>query len=212
MHWNLVKKTHSAVTLAAIGAAFPAWLRDDVSIVMAHVPPVDSEPHVGCAYRFTVGDHRITVPSRVYFTEMHPADFGDLTRTQTAILAAIMTRHLSGYQREEWSEPLSTHPADWTTPFVALLMGDYVREILAMIERNMATEWQPLFRDFADNNPEWRRSLTHRIVTYWDMYYRRLIPRLPDYPGYRVAERLGLWDKKSTPRLTRGNKRSDGNH
>jgi hypothetical protein len=178
-------------------------LADDVSKVMEVVQATDIEPHTASAYRCKVGDEEVTIPYRVYFSEMSTNDLHRLATNQKPILAAIMTLHHSGYQREIWAEQLAAYPFTWTTPFMALLLGDYVREVLAVIERSVNSEWVPLFHEFAAKNPEWKRPLNHRILSYWDIYYRWQIPRLTDYPGYRVAERLGVWDKKTAPKLTR---------
>ena len=80
---------------------------------------------------------------------------------------------------------------------------------MVVLEQGLGEEWIPLFQDFASQNPEWRRPLNHRILSYWDTYYRRWNSRLTDYPGYRLAKRLGLWDKKIAPKLTRANKKME---
>ncbi len=206
---NPLKKRHSQNTLEAIHAAFPSALSDDVSEVMKHIPTADIEPHTDHAYRVNESDGEVTIPCRVYFPEIQPGSFRTHSDTQCAILAAILTRHHSGYQRETWAEQLTGHPKPWTAPFLAILLGDYVKEIPALLERTMGNEWTQLIQEFAAANPEWRRPLNHRILTYWDIYYRRQIPRLTDYPGYRLAHRLELWDKKTAPKLTRVNKRME---
>lgn len=207
---DLIKKPHSVRTIEVIRAAFPVSLADDVSKVMEVVQAADIEPHTGSECRCKVCNEEITIPYRVYFPEMSADGLDGLTKDQKAILAAIMTRHHSGYQREIWAEQLAAVPSTWTTPFMALLLGDYVREVLAVIERNVNSEWGQLLQEFAAKNPEWRRPLNHRILTYWDIYYRWLIPSLTEYPGYKVAERFGLWDKKVAPKLTRSSKRLGG--
>ena len=75
----------------------------------------------------------------------------------------------------------------------------------------LSSEWRSLIHDFASANPEWRRPLNHRILTYWDIHYRRQIPRLTDYPGYRLAQKLELWDNKTAPKLTRAGNAPDAN-
>jgi hypothetical protein len=200
---HFFKKRHSKNTLAVVQAGFPSCLHDDVRKVMAEIGPAKIEPHVIASYCFITEEGQVTVPYRVYFPQLSAPQTGSLTQTQIPILAGIMIRHHSGYHRETWAQQLLAYPTPWTTPFVAVLLGDYVSQILSTINKHLNSRWETLFHDFAQKNPKWLRPLSHRILTYWDIYYRRSIPRLTDYPGYLVAQRLGLWDKKAAPRLTK---------
>ena len=197
----LTKKRHSKNTIEVIRAAFPTSRVDDLTEVLTRIPVADHEPHTDDPNRVNIGDLEIFIPSRVYFPEIDPRDCNDLSDTQNAILAAIYTRHHSGFQREIWAGRLLNHPAPWTSPFLALLLGDYVIEVIVRLEKGLTEDWEAPIRDFAASNPKWRRPLNHRILTYWDIYYRHKIPRITDYPGYRLADRLGLWDKKTAPKL-----------
>jgi hypothetical protein len=195
------RKKHSKNTLTVIQGAFPSCLHEEVRKVLDEIKPAKLEPHTEASYCFNTKDEQVTIPSRVYFPEISPSQTDHLTQIQVPILAAIMTRHHSGYHRETWIHRLLAFPNPWTTPFVAVLLGDYVREILSTIHKELNPVWEPLFHDFAQKNPKWLRPLSHRILSYWDIYYRRSFPRLTDYPGYLLAEKLGLWDKKVAPRL-----------
>lgn len=197
----LTKKRHSKNTLEVIHAAFPTSFADELTEVLARVPVADHEPHTDDPNRVNVGDSEIFIPSRVYFPETNPSDYSDLSDAQNAILAAIYTRHHSGFQREIWAGHLLNYPAPWTAPFLALLLGDYVIEVIARIEMGLTEAWAAPIHAFAALNPKWRRPLNHRILTYWDIYYRYKIPRITEYPGYRLADRLGLWDKNTAPKL-----------
>jgi len=202
----MFKKKHSPESLSSIFGAFPKDMHDDVIVVMDHVEVGIHEPHMYDPDHLFLRGDSITVPYRVYFPEINPTSIKGFTSVQMAILAAIMTRHHSGYQRQVWAKLLSRYPADWTTPFMALLLGDYVCEILATLDDGLSPAWGALFETFSIENPEWSRPLTHRIITYWDIYYRRRIPSLVEYPGYRVTERLGLWDRKAAPKLMQASK------
>jgi hypothetical protein len=92
---------------------------------------------------------------------------------------------------------------------LAFLIGDYVIEILRAIEQGLTPEWRDLFQEFSAMNRIERRPLNHRIINYWNLYYRGRshCRRLADYPGYAIAQALGLWDPKTAPRLTRKVKR-----
>ncbi|MBN8421554.1 MAG: hypothetical protein J0L73_21745 [Verrucomicrobia bacterium] len=201
-----MKQRHSNNTLVVIQAAFPHSLADDVLEVMKVIPATDSEPHGDAAFKVYIDSGELKIPYRVYFPEVYSWQHKDLTNTQKAILAAIFTRHHSGYQREIWADKLTLHPSEWSTPFIAALFGDYVEEILAVLESKLGDNWGSLIQELAVRNPKWRRPLNHQILNYWAIYYRQKTPFLTDYPGYKLAERFGLWDKKTAPRLIKNGK------
>ena len=199
-------KRHSQNTLDVIYAAFPKTLNDDVLEVMKRIPVTDIEPHTKYAYRVRLAEGGIKIPTRVYFPEIAPNGHEDLSDPQRAILAAIFTRHHSGYQREIWVEQLMKYPNPWAAPFIASLLGEYVVEILILLERSVDDSWESLIYDFAALNPEWTRPLNHQILSYWTAYHRPKIPRLLDYPGYRLAVKWGLWNNKTAPKIIRAEK------
>ncbi len=191
--------------MALVQGAFPSSLQSDVLAVMDRMAVGPHEPHADGRYSSTVHGERILIPYRVYFPESRPTDFAGVSPQQMSIVAAIMTRHCSGFQREAWSAQLCLYPADWAVPFVAFLLGDYVAQVLSAVESGLSPEWESLF---ANSPPELRpscRQLNHRIVSYWNTYYRgwQNYRRFTDYPGYIVAKRLGLWEPGIAPRLTR---------
>jgi hypothetical protein len=205
-HSPETKVRHSPETEAAIFAAFPSSLSEDVRVVINFLPSAQHEPHMDSAYHALVGSEKLVLPYRVYFPVVHPDTAAKLTRCQQAILAALMSRHHDGYKRELWARILCRFPAPWTVPFVAFLLGDYVIQVLRAADESLTPDWTVLFDDFAASNGIDRRRLSHRILTYWAIYYRYFGPnirRLTDYPGYTLAVRLGLWDARTAPKLLR---------
>ncbi|WP_395746897.1 hypothetical protein [Prosthecobacter sp.] len=196
-------RVHSQATLEVVLAAFPKSLADDVRVVMRGIPPADVSLPEHDRFRAITALGECAIPSRVYFPELAVTASLNLTDAQAAILAAIFTRHYSGYQREIWAVQLLSQPSAWSTPFVALLFKDYVQEILTALEQRMSEDWRPFIQAFAVQNPLWLRQLSHQIVNYWAVYHRQKFPRLTDYSGYKLARRMGVWDNKTAPNLTR---------
>ena len=191
--------------MALVRRAFPSSLQSDVLTVLDRIAVGAHEPHPDGSYSFSIHGETVLIPYRVYFPDSSPTDFAGVSPRQLSVIAAIMTRHCSGYQRELWASQLCQHPADWAVPFVAFLLGDYVAEVLGAVESGLSPEWERLFASFPPEMQHTRRQLNHRIINYWNLYYRgrRSYQRLPDYPGYIVAKRLGLWEPRVAPRLTR---------
>lgn len=173
-----------------INNAFPNELVNDVLQILKLLPferkTIESDEWL------YAGESRITIPARVYFSE--PQELEGLTETQMTILCAIMTRHHCGYVRQQWADRLLAFPSPWTTPFLALLLGEYVIEIVEMLGKKVDNRWLPFFQEFATRNPDSIRLINQRIISYWDCYYKHQYPNLCDYPGYQVALRLGLWN------------------
>lgn len=191
--------------MAIVRGAFPLSLQSEVLSVMGRIEVGRHEPHADGCYRALVDGEPISIPYRVYFPESSPQDFEGFTQQQMSIVAAIMSRHFSGYQRELWAAELCQRPIEWAIPFVAYLLGDYVVEVLRTVEVGLSPEWERLFASFSAERQHTRRQLNHRIINYWNLRYhgRQSYRHLSDYPGYIIAKRLGLWESRVAPRLIR---------
>ena len=88
--------------------------------------------------------------------------------------------------------PLS---APWVPAFVVPLLGEYVAEIAAAVQRGVSHQ-QAAYAAFASENPDFCRKTSARMINYWALYYRRSIPRFADYPGYQAAMALGVWRQR----------------
>lgn len=208
MFFNFFRKRHSRNTVKIILAAFPQSMKSDVLKVMEVIQVCEIEPHPHGSLKTLVRDQEIVIPNRVYFPEASPSDFKSLSNIQLAILAAIMTRHHSGYQREIWARVLCSDPSAWATPFLFFLLGDYVWQVLEVVHKGVEDKWGILLKESLQQNPKIGRSMNHRILNYWNLYYRREFPHFADYPGYLASVRLGFWDRKIAPNLIKPRKRA----
>lgn len=203
---NFIKKKHSLLTKSRVMDGFPVNLHVDVQAVLDTLAIAPHEPHMNGSYRSVLLGAEITIPARVYFPASEIKDIAHLSVVQQAVFAAVMTRHFDGHQREYWVRVLCSHPSEWTASYLAFVLGDYVVQVLATVDQCLTPDWYPLIRQHAQENHICLKALNHRILNYWTLYYRYHPPnyrRLKDYPGYIIAERLGLWDKKTAPKLLR---------
>lgn len=60
----------------------------------------------------------------------------------------------------------------WIPPFVVQLLGEYVIEIIQLIERNLGSLDVNLYAQFLKSNPEFLALTEQRVMSYWDCYYR----------------------------------------
>jgi hypothetical protein len=82
-----------------------------------------------------VGSEDVSIPYRIYHD---PAliDTARLTSRQEELLDCLLTRHHSGFVRQEHLGRIVCCNHDWTPPFVVQLVGEYVIEILSLIREN----------------------------------------------------------------------------
>ncbi len=181
-------------------------MKDDVLIALDSAGIAPHEPYRDDGYHAETEAGEVIVPYRVYFPPARVEDIAQLSTAQQAIFAAIMTRHHSGYQREYWARILCLYPSTWAAPYLAALLSDYVIQVLTAVQDSISDDWEPLMRQHVIKNDMELRKMNHRIIDYWTNYYRYSPPNirlLTDYPGYTLAKRLGLWDRKTAPKLLR---------
>ncbi len=209
-YMRFTSNKHTAETTKAILGAFPSSLSDDVHTVLKILAVAKHEVSLDTHYSSYVHVENIVLPYRVYFPPISPKNIQHLTMQQRSLVAAIMTRHHDGFQREIWISELCAYPVDWAVPFIVYALGDYVVEVQQAIERSINTKWLDLFHDHLAKNGIECRSLSQRILTYWTEYYRThdvKMKWLKDYPGFIAATKLGVWDKNVACKLLRRQKR-----
>lgn len=168
-----------------IASAFPELLRDDAIRAVSVLP----EPSHSCgtAFRAVVEGEVVTVPYRVYHdTELIDTD--PLTSVQREIISCVLTRHHNGFVRQEHLTRILACRDCWIPPFVVQLIGEYVVEILSVIQEGRAGLDATLYRSFLNANPAFWATTKRRVVSYWDCYYRRAWMRREDYVGFQLLE------------------------
>lgn len=175
--------------------AFPRRLRADVRAALEVLPSAEFPP--ASPFRTLLADEVVTIPYRIYVPEPSADCEEALPPKQRAVLDCLYTRHHDGWVRQRRLERVVGLVEPWVTPFVVQLIGEYVEEILLVIERSLlpglATPGSPvdsIYGGFAAENPQFVGLTGQRATSYWDCYYRRRRPKLSDYPGYRLVAAL----------------------
>lgn len=132
----------------------------------------------------------LTIPYRVYFNEPKPHDENLLTEKQKAILNCIYLRHHNGFVRQKRLEKLIGFSEYWTTPFVFQLLGEYIYEILEVIDNNLDNEMLENFKQFITDNSKFYVQTESRMISYWNEYYRRANPKLNRYVGRIIFDKI----------------------
>jgi hypothetical protein len=172
--------SHSNVHLAR---AFPKSLRDDALQAASALPPPSWKYNEHFSVR--VDNENVSIPYRIY---PDPAfiDTARLTTGQTELLDCLLTRHHSGFVREKHLARIICCHHDWIPPFVVQLVGEYVIQILRVIQTNLCNLDTHLYRRFLTDNPTFFAITKQRVISYWDCYYRW--QRREDYTGFQILQ------------------------
>ncbi len=164
--------------------AFPASVRDDALKAVSILPQPSWNSEVFSVF---VSGETVSIPCRIYHD---PAliDPTRLTSVQAELLECVLTRHRSGFVREEHLANILPANHEWVPPFVIQLVGEYVIEILQLVQRNLYHLDPQLYRAFLKQNPCFFALTKQRAISYWNCYHRRR--RREDYPGFQIIEFL----------------------
>jgi hypothetical protein len=162
--------------------AFPQAVRTDALEGIARLPQTRLS---WTTVPLFVGGEAVAIPYRIYH---NPARVNRtlLTHLQNEILDCLLTRHHSGYVREEYLRRVigCNHP--WVPPFVVQLLGEYVIEILRVIKNGVENLDRGLYREFIRENPQFFALTKQRVVSYWDCYHRTRHKQ--GYVGFEVLK------------------------
>ncbi len=116
--------------------AFPAAVRGEALIALSHFP----EPRIRFSSQVSVrvAAENVLIPTRIY--DEPSLIYGyTLTDLQRELVDCLFTRHHSGYTRQACLERIIRSPNIWIPPFVIQLVGEYVIEILQVINNNLSS-------------------------------------------------------------------------
>jgi len=183
--------------------AFPKELENDVKKVLEIMPFENNEitRHDGTTNKainlihenelnIKLKNESLTIPYRLYFNEPNPELEKTLTEKQKDILNCIFLRHHNGYLREKRLNLLSKNSEKWTIPFVVQLIGEYVYELLPIIDKNINENTLDFYAEFRDKNPKYWQQTESRMISYWNIYYRYKFPKLKEYLGFEIVNRI----------------------
>jgi hypothetical protein len=133
----------------------------------------------------------LNIPYRLYFNEPEKEDEAKLTDTQKTILNCIYLRHHNGHLRESRLRKLLDKNDYWIIPFTFQLLGEYVLEILEVLDKHINDINIDNYQRFAKENPKYWQQTESRMISYWNEYYRRpKFPILKNYLGQQMVNRI----------------------
>jgi hypothetical protein len=171
-------------------AAFPfAWKGLAIQAEQSLAPFVDDTYRKGSMF-VQIGNSDVYIPKRLHFPGLDSkSNLTDLPLGAKALL----TRSTDGFIRETALKEIVGVQQLWAPPFVTLLMGEYVIEIVERIADSMESLDRALYSNFVRENRKIMQILRQRAASYWDCYYRHSYPNLNSYPGTVLLRELERW-------------------
>lgn len=133
----------------------------------------------------------LSIPARIYLP-LGRIDSAINASTDDArrIALCIGMRHHDGVFREECVRKLGAVDRPWLIPFMVLLLGEYVVEIVEAVAELLPTADPAHLAAFVAENPAFMATTRRRAVSYWNCYYRQRYPDLRHYPGVVALDGL----------------------
>jgi hypothetical protein len=184
--------------------SFPASLKNDVMHVAKILPFNDKNTisNDGKKYKIDslihswfevvkLNNEEIKVPCRIYINEPKENDERKLSDIQKDILNCIFLCHNNGYTRQRRLEKLANSANEFIIPFTFKLLGEYVIEILEVLDQLINENSIPNYAKFINCNQKYWVKTQSRVVSYWNEYYRYpSCYNIQDYVGYKITSRL----------------------
>lgn len=185
-------------------AAFPPSAAGDVAPALTAIPAhsyakptgsllsptsTDSQGH---PYTILLEGHELSIPYRMYNDVIWPAAIPEvLSPSQRTVLGCMYTRHHDGGVRQRWLREIIASDEDFVVPFVILLAGEYVVEIITDVCKTLGSELEDprsetarRYGRFLASNPGFHFLIRQRVASYWDCYHRRRYLSPQHYPGH----------------------------
>lgn len=160
--------------------SFPKSLREEV---LQAVSVLSENPHGVGNFTVKVNGELLSIPRRVYHnTSLIQTE--KLSRLQRELIHCILTRHHDGFVRQRSLSGIIGSNNAWVPPFVVQLLGEYVIEIISVIDEHLQSLDASLYAQFLEANQDFLALTGKRVISYWNCYYRSV--RKEDYAGFRV--------------------------
>jgi hypothetical protein len=135
---------------------------------------------------------RVRIPRRIHFLR-YPSGWPWTPVATRAAIQCLYTRSTDGYARQRALRSIVELNAPWSIPFVVVLSGEYVVEIIEDIVAATPQLDRCAYAQFVRENRSTMRLLRARAQSYWDRYYRMSFPERAAYPGLAFLHRLEEW-------------------
>ena len=176
---------------AAIGS-FPPSYRMLATVAAKTLEPfVDNSYHAPPVPAVVLGEI-VQIPRRIHFLGMDEKRLQIQGKSWSAI-QCLSTRSTDGYIRQASLRRILAVNESWAIPFVVLLAGEYVAEIVEDMVVSLPALDRDAYANFVRENRPLVRRLRSKATSYWNCYYRSSYPDRSSYPGLTFLHQLEVW-------------------
>lgn len=136
-------------------------------------------------FSLRLGNELISIPDRIYY-DPPILQTVRLNRLESELLDCLFTRHHDGFVRQKHLARIIQSQNIWIPCFVIPLIGEYVVEIIRVVQENLPGLKASVYADFVRANPDFLALTEQRVISYWDCYYRSI--KREKYPGFVVLD------------------------
>ncbi len=139
------------------------------------------------SFHVTVDGEQIEIPTRIYYER--PTE-KNLTEDEVFVLNCFFTRHHNGHVREDCLKRILVTRHYISTPYIIQLLGEYVIEILQLIQSSLDNALLNFTIKFKEENPNYFDIIEQRVQSYWDCYYKSTNKAKENYPGFQILRSI----------------------
>lgn len=188
-----ISKDNDETTIFKMLNAFPGSLNGDVTVVLNYLEEKNYSVHPTVYHEVVLDGCKLIIPGRVYTENNSVISVSNLTDIQQTIFHCICLRHNNGFIRQKALEQLNNNSEFFIIPFVFQLLGEYVIEIVRVINDQTNQLWLRHFALFANENLTYWMQTESRMISYWNEYYRwPNYPKIKNYVGYEIMGRIRI--------------------
>jgi hypothetical protein len=171
--------------------AFPFGMATSANDASSELLPFVDDTYRQRSEAIDVMGEMIAVPQRLHFAGLSaPTD-----RLSSLSLASrcLITRATDGRLRQQALRLVIDHQNAWVAPYVLMLLGEYVVEIVEDVRVALPVLDQSVYANLVRENRQTVQRLRARATSYWDAYHRQQYPQKRDYPGLQALHEMETW-------------------
>jgi len=171
--------------------AFPSSMTSLANEAASELSPFVDDTYRQRSDAIDVTGQMIAIPRRLHFPDLSAAS--DTLSNLNPASRCLITRATDGRLRQQAVRSVIGHQNAWVAPFVLLLLGEYVIEIVEDVRDALPVLDQSVYANLIRENRQTVQRLRARATSYWDAYHRQQYPQKRDYPGLQALHEMETW-------------------
>ena len=172
--------------------AFPHSVQANAEEAAVKLLPLFDESYRMSFVECTVQGRNVRIPQRLHLRESDRL-LKSLPALNSPIVECLCSRSTDGLLLHAAAKHLIAVRHPFIIPYVILLCGEYVIEIIEDIMSFVAQLDQHSYANFVRENRDLMQHLRAKATSYWNEYYRSCFPNRNDYPGLAFLHQLERW-------------------